>query len=181
MHVAVAMRVTTILMVVAAAARPVYVAVLSLPVIVAAARTMLVAVLSVRVLVAVLVLGLRHVRRVARGVRRRVRPRDGVLTRPGRAEGAKDPSVEWTGKRGENRRTTRTAVEARSIDGARCALGRLVAPNLDQFPFPRPARHLHGCARASGFWRCLAAPHARERLRILLAPVVTAHICEPGC
>jgi hypothetical protein len=59
------MRVTTILMVVAAAARPVYVAVLSLPMIVAAARTMLVAVLSVRVLVAVLVLGLRHVRRVA--------------------------------------------------------------------------------------------------------------------
>ena len=63
MHVAVAMPVPAILVVVAAAARPVYVAVLSLPVIVAAARTMLVAVLSVRVLVAVLVLGLGHVRR----------------------------------------------------------------------------------------------------------------------
>ena len=60
------MRVTAIFVVVAAAARPVYVAVLSLPVIVAAARTMLVAVLSVRVLVAVLVLGLGHVRRRCR-------------------------------------------------------------------------------------------------------------------
>ena len=60
------MRVPAILVVVAAAARPVYVAVLSLPVIVGAARTMLVAVLSVRVFVAVLVLGLRHVRRRCR-------------------------------------------------------------------------------------------------------------------
>ena len=68
-RVAVAMRVPTIFVVVAAAARPAYVAVLSLPVIVAAARTMLVAVPSVRVLVAVLVLGLNHVRR--RGRRRR--------------------------------------------------------------------------------------------------------------
>ena len=42
------MPVTAILVVVAAAARPVYVAVLSLPVIVAAAQTMLVAVLVLR-------------------------------------------------------------------------------------------------------------------------------------
>lgn len=58
---AVAMAVAAILVVVAAA-RPVYMAVLSLslPVIVAAARTMLVTVLSLRVRVAVLVLGLRH-------------------------------------------------------------------------------------------------------------------------
>jgi hypothetical protein len=54
--VAVALRMTTILVVVAAAALPVYVAVLSLPVIVA----MLVTMLSLRVRVAVLVLGLRH-------------------------------------------------------------------------------------------------------------------------
>ena len=73
MRVAVAMPVTAIFfVVVAAAARPVYVAVLSLPVIVAAARTMLMAVLSVRVLVAVLVLGLGHVRRRPRCPRARM-------------------------------------------------------------------------------------------------------------
>lgn len=147
---AVAMAVAAILVVVAAA-RPVYMAVLSLslPVIVAAARTMLVTVLSLRVRVAVLVLGLRHGRApVSPWV-----PKPNLHARKGTTI--------------KDRLNSRMRVKSRVIGKPTIfvfspRLNRpdiaasaevLLAPTSQpspQFPFPPPAHHLHGCACVSG-------------------------------